>query len=163
MLTLVTGRQTKVLLKPTTPVADPLAANIQELLPSMVETMRREKGVGLAATQVGLSLRLAVAEVEKKVYYFINPEITTFSQEKILFEEGCLSLPGEFFPIVRSERVTLRYLNEKGLPKKMAAKGLLAIVIQHEVDHLDGVLIAHRYENQKGKFTLNHDIHDTLS
>lgn len=163
MLPLVTGRQTEVLLKRTAPVADPLAADIQKLLPRMVETMRREKGVGLAATQIGLSLRLAVAEVEKKVYYFINPEITTFSQEKILFEEGCLSLPGEFFPIVRSERVTLRYLNEKGLPKKLAATGLLAIVIQHEVDHLEGVLIAERYENQKGKFTLNPETHDGLS
>lgn len=148
MLPLVTGRQTKVLLKPTAPVADPLAPEIQELLPRMVAAMRRAKGVGLAATQVGLSLRLAVAEVEKKVYYFINPEITTFSQEKVIFEEGCLSLPGEFFPITRSERVTLKYRNEKGLPKKISASGLLAIVIQHEVDHLDGILIADRSEKQ---------------
>lgn len=121
------------------------------LLPEMIRMMREENGVGLAAPQIGLSLRLAVAEVENEIFYFINPEITSLSQEKILFEEGCLSLPGEFFPILRSEEVTVRYQNEKGLPKKIRATGLLAIVIQHEVDHLEGILIVNRHKKQQRK------------
>lgn len=151
MLSLVTGATTEILLKKTERVKDPLAPEIQALLPEMIKTMHEENGVGLAATQIGLSLRLAVAEVDGEVFYLINPEITSYSQEKIIFEEGCLSLPGEFYPILRSEEVTVRYQNEKGLPKKLRATGLLAIVMQHEVDHLEGVLIVNRYKKQEQK------------
>lgn len=161
MLPLVTGETTKMLLTKTKLVVDPLAPEIQELLPKMVKTMHKERGVGLAAPQIGLSLRLAVAEVEKRVYYLINPEITSLSQEKIVSEEGCLSLPGEFFPILRSETVTVRYQNEKGLPKKLRATGFLATVIQHEVDHLDGILIWNRFTKQKRKLT--HETYDKLA
>lgn len=149
MLSLVTGATTEVLLKKTERVKDPLTKEIQTLLPEMVKTMREENGIGLAAPQIGLSIRLAVAEVEGALFYFINPEITSLSQEKIIFEEGCLSLPGAFFPILRSEEVTLRYQNEKGLPKKIRATGLLAIVIQHEIDHLEGILIVNRHKKQQ--------------
>ena len=114
----------------------------------MIQTMHTENGVGLAAPQIGVPLRLAVAEVNNKVYYWINPEITSLSQEKIVSEEGCLSLPGEFFPILRSETVTLKYINEKGIPKRLRATGFLATVVQHEVDHLDGVLIINRFMKQ---------------
>lgn len=151
MLKLITGATTEILLKQTELVKDPLSSDIQSLLPEMVETMHKENGVGLAAPQINRSLRLAVAEVDDVVYYLINPEITSFSQEKILFEEGCLSLPGQFLPILRSEEVTVKYQNEKGLPKKLRATGLLAIVIQHEVDHLDGILIINRYLKQQRK------------
>lgn len=151
MLTLITGATTEILLKHTELVKDPLSKDIQALLPEMVETMHKENGIGLAAPQINKSIRLAVAEVDDTVYYLINPEITSYSQEKILFEEGCLSLPGQFFPIIRSEEVTVKYQNEKGLPKKLRATGLLAIVIQHEVDHLDGILIINRYMKQQKK------------
>lgn len=151
MLPLVTGETTEILKSKTVLVADPLAPEIQELLPKMVKTMHKERGVGLAAPQIGLSLRLAVAEVDHIVYYLINPEITSRSQGKIVSEEGCLSLPGEYFPILRSETVTVRYRNEKGLPKKLRATGFLATVIQHEVDHLDGILIIDRFTKQKPK------------
>jgi len=154
MLTLITGATTEILLKPTELVKDPLSPEIQALLPQMIETMYKEKGVGLAAPQINQSIRLAVAEVDDQLYYFINPEITSYSQEKIVFEEGCLSLPGQFFPIIRSEEITLRYQNEKGLPKKLRATGFLAIVIQHEVDHLDGVLIINRYKKQQKKSSI---------
>lgn len=149
MLTLVTGATNKTLHTKTALVVDALAPEIQALLPEMIETMHREDGVGLAAPQIGQSIRLAVMEVDGKEYVLINPEITSLSQEKIFFEEGCLSLPGEFFPIVRSESLTMKYTNEKGLPKKLRAKGFLAIVIQHEVDHLDGILICDRYKKQE--------------
>lgn len=148
MLPLVTGEHTIILLTKTALVPTPLTKEILELLPKMVATMHTENGVGLAAPQIGVPLRLAVAEVNKKIYYWINPEITSLSQEKIVSEEGCLSLPGEFFPILRSETVTLKYLNEKGIPKKLRATGFLATVVQHEVDHLDGVLIINRYMKQ---------------
>ncbi len=163
MLPLVTGENTTMLLTKTKLVSDPLAKEIQELLPKMIKTMHKENGVGLAAPQIGVSLRLAVAEVDHIVYYLINPEITSLSQEKIISEEGCLSLPGEYFPIVRSETVTVRYLNEKGLPKKLRAIGFLATVIQHEVDHLDGILILNRFIKQKRKNILNNKNYDTLA
>lgn len=163
MLPLVTGEKTKMLLSKTQLVKDPLAPEIQELLPRMIKTMHKERGVGLAAPQIGLSLRLAVAEVDGKEYYWINPEITSLSQEKIISEEGCLSLPGEFFPILRSEKVTVKYLNEKGLPKKLRATGFLATVVQHEVDHLDGVLIINRFTKQKRKQTLTDETYDTVA
>ncbi len=148
MLPLVTGETTEVLLSKTMLVPDPLSPDIQDLLPKMIKTMHTENGVGLAAPQIGIPLRLAVAEVDKKVYYWINPEITSYSQEKIVSEEGCLSLPGKYFSLLRSETVTVRYLNEKGLPKKLRATGFLATVIQHEVDHLDGILIVNRFMKQ---------------
>lgn len=149
MLPLVTGATTDILLKKTALVADALATEIQALLPEMVETMHKAEGVGLAAPQIGKSLRLAVAEVDGRIYYLINPEITSLSQEKIIFEEGCLSLPGQYFPIVRSEVLTLKYQDERGLPKKLRAEGFLAVVIQHEVDHLDGILICDRFKKQQ--------------
>ena len=82
MLPLVTGESTPLLLTKTQPVVDPLAPEIQALLPKMIKTMHKEHGVGLAAPQIGISLRLAVAEVDEKVYYFINPEIV--SKNKII-------------------------------------------------------------------------------
>ncbi len=148
MLPLVIGEMKEILLTKTALVTDPLSSEIQTLLPKMVKTMHKERGVGLAAPQIGISLRLAVAEVDNQIYYLINPSITSSSQEKIISEEGCLSLPGEFLPILRSETVTVRYINEKGLPKKLRATGFLATVIQHEVDHLDGILIINRFRKQ---------------
>lgn len=151
MLSLVTGVTTEVLLKKTERVKDPLSEEIQALLPEMIETMHKENGIGLAAPQINKSLRLAVAEADGEILCLINPDITSYSQEQIVFEEGCLSLPGEFFPIIRSEEITVRYQNEKGLPKKLRATGMLAIIIQHEVDHLEGILIANRYKKQQRK------------
>lgn len=149
MLTLVTGATTDILLKKTELIPDPLAPEIQALLPEMLEAMYREHGTGLAAPQIGKSIRLAVLEVDEEIFYLINPEITSYSQEKIVYEEGCLSLPNQFFPVVRSESITLKYQNEKGLPKKLRADGFLAIVIQHEIDHLDGILICNRFKKQQ--------------
>jgi peptide deformylase len=154
MLSIVTGAKTAILLKKTKPVKDFLSEEIQTLWPEMFETMRQAGGVGLAAPQIGKSIRLAVVEAAGKKLCLINPEITSYSQEKTICEEGCLSLPGEFFPILRSEKITVRYQNEKGLPKKLRATKLLAIVIQHEVDHLDGILIVTRCKKQQNKNTL---------
>lgn len=149
MLDIVTGVDTDVLRKKTKRVSDPTTPEIQKLISEMFETMEKANGIGLAANQIGQSLALAVAEVEGERYCWINPELTSYSKEKILFEEGCLSLPNNYLDIVRSETVTLKYQNEKGLPKKLRASGLLAVVIQHELDHLQGTLIANRYAMQE--------------
>lgn len=151
ILPIVTGEKTEVLNKKATPVVLPFSHTIPALLEDMVATMRKAEGVGLAAPQVGVSERICVVEIEGVVSVYINPEITSASQEKILFEEGCLSLPGQFFPIERHEEITVKYINEKGLPKRVRADGLLAIVLQHEIDHLNGILICARYRKQKIK------------
>ncbi|MFZ1654980.1 MAG: peptide deformylase [Candidatus Moraniibacteriota bacterium] len=146
---IVTGALNVVLHAKNTAVKDPLAPEIQALLPAMVQAMRAADGIGLAAPQIGQNLRICVIEIDGMLRHFINPSITSASTDKILFEEGCLSLPGEFFAIERSERVTVRYFDEHGQDKKLRARGLLAICLQHELDHLDGILICDRYKHQK--------------
>lgn len=150
-LEIVTGEKTDVLNRKAVPVVLPLSEETKALLDEMVVVMRQAEGVGLAAPQVGVSERICVIEVDGVVSKYINPEITSRSQDKILFEEGCLSLPGQFFPIERHEKITVKYYNEKGLPKRVRADGLLAIVLQHEIDHLEGILICERYRKQKIK------------
>lgn len=150
-LTLITGADTDVLNRKAVPVSLPFSDEIQQLLDEMIVVMRQEKGIGLAAPQIGISQRICVIEIDGAISKYLNPEITSRSQEKIFFEEGCLSLPGQFFPIERHEEITVKYWNEKGLPKRIRANGLLAIVLQHEIDHLDGILICKRYRKQKSK------------
>jgi peptide deformylase len=151
MLPIVTGETTPVLIAKAAPVPDPKDPEVLRLLPQMVETMREAKGVGLAAPQIGKSIQVCVTETDGAVGYFINPEITTESEEKVVFEEGCLSLPGQFFPVMRAETITVKYHKQKGLPKRLRAEGFLAIVLQHEIDHLNGILIAERARRQKSK------------
>ncbi|MEI7620975.1 MAG: methionyl-tRNA formyltransferase [Candidatus Moraniibacteriota bacterium] len=121
-------------------VKDPLDPEIQNLIFDMIETMRQAEGVGLAASQVGVNLRLCVVEVEENLLVLINPQITARSKERTISEEGCLSFPGKFFPIARSSEVQVRYLDQTDKPKKIRTTGLLARALQHEIDHLDGIL-----------------------
>jgi peptide deformylase len=132
-------------------VKDPVAPEIRTLISEMIATMKAADGVGLAAPQIGRSIRLFVATVNGRDFVFINPVITARSESKIVFEEGCLSLPGQFLPVERFERITVEYDDSDGTRKSMEADGFLAIVIQHEYDHLDGVLITDRYETQNAK------------
>ena len=151
MLTIVTGEDTEILRKKAAKVKDPTSAEMKALIPEMVRTMRKAEGVGLAAPQVGLSIRLCVIELSGAVSAFFNPKITSISKETTVSEEGCLSLPGEFFPIVRSEKITVRYDDIDGNPQKLKAEGFLAIVLQHEIDHLEGTLIINRFREQRKK------------
>lgn len=146
---IVTGETHPVLHTATVNVKNPLDPAIQNLLPEMLRIMREADGIGLAAPQIGLQHRLCVIEIDGIIRYLINPKITSASKEKILFEEGCLSLPGDYYSIERSAKVTVRYINEKNEEVKLRAHGLLAICIQHELDHLDGKLIYDRYHEQK--------------
>jgi len=156
MLSIVTGTDAAVLRKKAEPVTDPTGPDIRILIPEMIETMRTSDGVGLAAPQVGRSIRLFVAEVNGHTYTLMNPLITTRSESHIVFEEGCLSLPGQFLPVERSERITVEYDDIHGKRQVMEADGFLAIVIQHEYDHLDGTLITDRYaaQNMKNAYVL---------
>lgn len=134
----------KVLQKKSSKIKDPLAMEIKKLIPQMLETMRSNNGMGLAAPQIGKSLRLCVIEESGNVYVLINPKINSSSRTKIKMEEGCLSFPGKIFPIVRAEKVKVRYLDENGKKAKIKADGLLARALQHEIDHLDGILMIDR-------------------
>lgn len=128
----------------TVKVKDCLAKDVQELILNMIETMQANNGVGLAATQVGSNLRICVIETEGTQYVLINPQVTAKSKIKFISEEGCLSFPGKFFPISRSKDVQVRYINENGKSSKIKGRDLLAKALQHEIDHLDGILIIDR-------------------
>ena len=135
-----------VLRKKAELVPNPNDPKIKELIADMIATMKKVNAVGLAAPQVGYSLRLFTANVEDKIYIFINPEIKDLSDAKIPFEEGCLSVQKIWGPVSRSKKLTIKALDENGQPIKIRAKGLLARVIQHEMDHLDGKLFIDKAE-----------------
>ena len=125
---------------------------IQKLIDDMVETMRVAPGVGLAAPQVDVSQRVVVVEygddededVPKKLFTLVNPEIIRYSPETMLGNEGCLSVLGFQGEVERSLEVTVKALNRHGKPVRIKAKGWMARIFQHEIDHLDGVLFVDR-------------------
>ncbi|MBI2054397.1 MAG: peptide deformylase [Candidatus Staskawiczbacteria bacterium] len=123
---------------------DELTPEIKELIFNMKETLRQAQGVGLAAPQVGVSKRVVVVETEKGAVGFINPKIIKKSREKETQEEGCLCMPGIFLRIKRAKEVGVEAQNETGEIVKIETKGLLARIFQHEIDHLDGILITDR-------------------
>lgn len=116
---------------------------IRELLSSMVTLMRMKKGVGLAANQAGLELRLVVIETPERLYRMINPRITA-QKGRIFFDEGCLSFPGINLRIKRAREVWVNYLNEEGFAIDLKAEGSLAVILQHEIDHINGILFIDR-------------------
>ena len=117
---------------------------VRALLPRMFATMYRAPGIGLAAPQVGESLRVAVVDLQpddaRQPFALINPAVIAVSDELATREEGCLSLPGQFADVTRPARVRVRYLDETGAKREIEAEGLLAACMQHEIDHLNGVL-----------------------
>lgn len=148
MLPIVQGETQEVLRRHAERISDPTAPEMRALIPEMIETMRKAEGVGLAAPQIGRSISLCVIEIHSIVSVYFNPKIISRSKEKVIFEEGCLSIPGEFFPIERSEKIVIRYDDAGGKSRKLTATGFLAIVLQHEIDHLEGTLIVDRYRSQ---------------
>jgi peptide deformylase len=120
------------------------------LVKEMVETLHEGQGVGLAGPQVGLLKRIFVVHIEgDEPRAFINPSIIETSQETVKHEEGCLSVPGVWADVVRPKTVKVQAWNEKGRPFTMETDGILARVILHEYDHLDGVLFIDRLPEQK--------------
>ena len=117
----------------------------RKLMDDMLETMYAAPGIGLAAIQVGEPKRVIVMDISKdtdskKPMYFVNPEIVTKSKENSTYEEGCLSVPGQFAEIDRPSECHLKYLDYYGKPNEMKAEGMFATCIQHEIDHLEGIL-----------------------
>jgi peptide deformylase len=124
-----------------------LDGSIQKLIDDMVETMHHVSGVGLAAPQVGVSLRLAVIQVpEQEAVILVNPEMVRRSGERLVVE-GCLSLPGYQGEIRRSEKVVVKCLDRNGKPVRIRGEDLLAQVLEHELDHLNGVLYIDHLES----------------
>ncbi len=126
-------------------VGDPTSLEIKQLISDMTQSMRaHEHGMAIAAPQVGKSLRIFVIEIDHEVMLFINPEIQKLSGKDVRAEEGCLSFPGKYFPIVRPNKVKIKFIDATGQKQIMKASGLLARAIQHENDHLDGILFTER-------------------
>lgn len=122
---------------------------LAELAAEMFQAMERARGLGLAAVQVGHLVRMFVTLAPRdKPRVFINPEILETSIEQVPYEEGCLSIPGINADVVRPAQVRVQAWNEKGRPFALDADGLLARVIQHEYDHLNGVLFVDRLEEK---------------
>ena len=119
--------------------------DLRELMDDMLETMYAAPGIGLAGVQIGILKRLIVIDVskdeeKKSPLFLINPEIITKSSNTSVYEEGCLSLPGYFAEIERPAECQIEYVDYNGKKKDMKASGLLATCIQHEIDHLNGIL-----------------------
>jgi peptide deformylase len=118
---------------------------ILALADDMLETMYDAPGIGLAAIQIGMAQRMVVIDLAKKEeppqpMVLINPEILTVSEEKSVYEEGCLSIPEYYEEVERPARIRFRYMDIKGRTEELDAEGLLATCVQHEIDHLDGKL-----------------------
>ena len=123
--------------------------SVRRLAKEMLQSMYSAKGIGLAAPQIGIHKELIVIDINfedsaAEPLILINPEITAFGSTLNSYEEGCLSIPGIYFNVIRPSTIKLKFRDEMGRPRKMKADGLLARCIQHEMDHLKGVLFVDR-------------------
>ena len=144
------------LLREKSVVVERVDESIQKLMDDMLETMYSAPGIGLAAIQVGIPKRIIVLDIgwrdksentnveknkeSRNPMYFVNPEIITQSANNSTYEEGCLSVPGQFAEIDRPDKCHIKYLDYYGHPKELVVEGMLATCIQHEMDHLEGIL-----------------------
>ena len=145
----------EILRKKSLPV-EAVNKDLQKLMDDMLETMYAAPGIGLAAIQIGVPKRIIVMDIgfrdksddinnykeegKKNPMYFVNPEIINKSKNNSKYEEGCLSVPGQFAEIERPEKCQVKYLDYNGQPTEIFAEGMLATCIQHEMDHLEGIL-----------------------
>ncbi|PIP28391.1 MAG: peptide deformylase [Candidatus Moranbacteria bacterium CG23_combo_of_CG06-09_8_20_14_all_35_22] len=126
-------------------IKDPKSREVKDLIFDMIAIIEKSGNtLGLAAPQVGQSLQLCIIKLDGKTYILINPKITRKSWGKEVCEEGCLSFPGKFIPIKRCKKITVKALDRKGEKITIKAEGLLSRAMQHEIDHLDGVLFIDR-------------------
>ena len=138
---------------------DEVNDEIRLLMDDMLETMYNAPGVGLAAPQVGITKRIIVVDCARTdeppaPYKMINPELIDTSKEKIINEEGCLSLPGHYADVSRPSTARVRYLDENGNQQIMDTEGLLAVCIQHEIDHINGILFVDHLSSLKRNMIL---------
>ena len=135
---------------------DKVDDEIRKLMDDMLETMYVAPGIGLAAIQIGVPKRVIVIDLskeeEKKPHYFVNPKVIVRSKINSTYEEGCLSVPGQFAEVDRPDQCHISYLDYNGQKKELKAEGLLATCIQHEMDHLEGVLFIDHLSKLKKNF-----------
>ena len=136
-----------VLREASAPIAE-VTEEVRRLVDNMFETMDAAEGVGLAANQIGRAIRVAVVDAEGTRITLINPVISDASGKE-REEEGCLSIPDVYAEVTRPERVVLKAIGRDGAPYQIEASGLLARAIQHEIDHLDGILFLDRLSPMK--------------
>ena len=147
------------ILRETVAYVEVVTPEIQQLLSDMLDTMYASNGVGLAGNQVGKLLRVVVVdcgEDKPDPIKMVNPEIIDHSENRILHNEGCLSVPREYADVERYETVTVRYLDENGKEQTRTTGGLLSIAFQHEIDHLDGHLFIDYLSQLKRHRLLKH-------
>tara|TARA_B100000683_G_C12370234_1_gene506825 strand:+ start:385 stop:909 length:525 start_codon:yes stop_codon:yes gene_type:complete len=143
-------------------ISDPIenvGINEKKLINDLFETMYHSNGIGLAAVQVGILKRVLVVDVsnkdeKKKPIALINPVIKNFSNDKSVYEEGCLSIPDTFIEIERPKICEVEYIDEEGKKKNLKCDGLLSTCIQHEINHLDGKLIIDHLSKLKKDFII---------
>lgn len=148
------------LLKEVSRPVEAVTDDIRRLMDDMLETMYDAPGIGLAAIQIGVPLRVIVMDLAredepKAPRYFVNPEILERIEETQPYEEGCLSVPDVFDTVERPARVRLRYLNYNGEQVDEWAEGMYAVCIQHEMDHLEGTLFIDHLSRLKRQFAIN--------
>jgi peptide deformylase len=134
-------------------------ADLRRFMADMLETMYAANGVGLAAIQVGVPKSVAVADLDpkgenSKPLYFVNPVIVWKSDEMVTHHEGCLSVPEIWDDVDRHQRIKIEYLDERGKKQEMEADGMLAIALQHEIDHIDGKLFIDHLSKLKRNMAL---------
>ncbi len=144
--------------KKSKPVAS-VDADVRQLMDDMIETMYAAPGIGLAAPQVGVLSRVIVLDIDREdvktgPLFLANPEIVEASDEDVTYEEGCLSVPEYYSDVARPAKVRVRYLDRDGQKQEMACEGLLATCVQHEIDHLDGVLFIDHISSLKRNMIL---------
>ena len=133
------------ILRQKSSIVEKVDKDIQKLLDDMLETMYAAPGIGLAAIQVGVAKRIIVLDIAPRAsprnpMCFVNPEILIKSENNSTYEEGCLSVPGQFAEIDRPDKCHIKYLDYYGEQKEIKAEGMLATCIQHEMDHQEGIL-----------------------
>ena len=144
--------------KKSLPIAS-VDAGVRQLMDDMLETMYAAPGIGLAAPQIGELRRVVVLDIDREdvktgPLFMANPEIVEASDEDVSYEEGCLSVPDHYSDVVRPAKVTVRYLDRDGETRELACDGLLATCVQHEIDHLDGVLFIDHISSLKRNMIL---------
>jgi peptide deformylase len=149
-LTIQTGVENQILRAKAVPV-EKIDKSIKKLIQNMVDTVDKANGLGLAAPQVGVGKRVIVIifnyDTDHEIVMpFINPEIVYFSKKENICEEGCLSLPGVWKPVKRSSTIRVKFLDLKGINQLLELENINARVVQHEIDHLNGILFVDRAE-----------------
>ncbi len=148
--------------RPASLVDPELDRGVRRLVSDMARAMYAAPGVGLAATQLGVSKRVVVIDIDDGLVALCNPEIKSRSDETEMDEEGCLSLPGITVPVERSVEVVCEAVDVEGRPIRFDGGGLMARVLQHEIDHLDGMLIIDRAapEDRKAALRRYRELHE---